>query len=56
MKQKLKTLNKCEFHERLENAHQGFMFCPRCSHIVIGENIAGVCDECGYRFSQGYRE
>lgn len=29
---------------------QNFMFCPRCGHTVIGENMNGFCGNCGYRF------
>jgi hypothetical protein len=34
----------------IQDKNTGFLFCPRCSTVVIGEKFAGICGHCGYRF------
>jgi hypothetical protein len=28
----------------------GFLFCPRCSSVVVNEKLNSICHHCGYRF------
>ena len=28
----------------------GFLFCPRCGHVVLGFGVNSRCPQCGHRF------
>ncbi|HEG43340.1 MAG TPA: hypothetical protein ENH94_04740 [Phycisphaerales bacterium] len=34
----------------VQDDNAGFLFCPRCGSVVVGQNVNSICRHCGYRF------
>jgi len=52
----MKQFKKNKKRQKKADPYQWFMFCLRCSHVVIDENVNGLCGNCGYQFRLSHPE